>query len=254
MSDRPFRLAACGFLLATASACGNCTGPQATPPGPKAPAATGTSVRFEPAESKYHDVAVGEEITFDVGLVGEAPIPWNDVRLSTTCECLSAEFAGKPSEKRALIRVTIHGIEEEDIAGGVQLEEVKDGKERLLHEHIVDLAIRRKPFVMPREVVIEVTPEGRFEILVGQAFRPDAELPGSILVDVGGWDGTKVEMIDGPEETQRDLKNTLMTTRLVFIVVAEDRKAPFETKVDLEFGEPPIKRTVKVRWPGLESP
>jgi hypothetical protein len=252
MSDRPFRLAACGFLLAAASACGNCTGTQTAPPGPKAPAAGTTTLHFDPAKSEHLDVAVGEEQTFEIELGGEAPVSWNEIRLSTTCECLTAEYLGKPTETRAKILVTIQGLEEEDIEGGVTAEEVKDGKERLLDEHLANLAIRRKPFVMPREVTIEPTAEGRFEIVVGQAFKPDAKLPDTILADVGGFDAAKIELIDMTDETKRDLKNSVMLTRLVFVVVAEDRKAPFETKVDLEFGEPAVKRTVKVRWPGLK--
>jgi len=252
MVDRPFLVAACGFLLAAASACGNCSGPPPAPRGPKTPAAGGTTVRFDPKKSEELDIAVGEEKSFEIELVGEGPVPWNEVRISTTCECLTAEYAGKPTETRAKVRVTIHGIEEEDIEGGVTAEEVKDGKERTLDEHLVNLAIRRKPFVMPREVAIEPTAEGRFEIVVGQAFKPDATLPDTILVDVGGFDAAKVELIDMADETKRDLKNALMLTRLVFVVVAEDRKAPFETKVDVEFGAPPVKATVKVRWPGLK--
>jgi hypothetical protein len=253
MVDRPFIAAACGFLLAAASACSDSDVSQAAPPGPKAPAAGGTKVRFEPAKSEHLDVAVGEEVTFDLELVGEAPVPWNDVRLSTTCDCLSVEYLGKPSEKRAKVRVTIHGIEEESIEGGITAEVMKDGKEQLLHEHLANLAIRRKPFLMPSDVVIEPTAEGRFDLLLGQAFKPDATLPDSLLQDVGGFDGDKIEPIDMVDlEPKRDLKNTLLTTRIVFVVIAADRKAPFETKVDVEFGAPPVKRTVKVRWPGLK--
>ncbi len=232
-----------------------CCGPVAAPaPEVVAAVAPDTKWHFVPEKSENLDLRVGERQTFLIEVVGEGEIDWKSVRLSTTCECLSAEFIGKANGNRATVRVTLHGLEEEDIDGGVVLEGADHVR---LAEHLARIAIRRGPFTDPREVDIAPTPEGRFELTVGQSFKLDAKLPDSILVDlsIDALDATKIELLemeDGKANwpTQAP-KSVVLTTRLSFVVVAQDKSLPFETTIPVEFGEPAVKRVVKVRWPGL---
>lgn len=211
-------------------------------------------LRFVPEKSEHLDLAVGERRSFDLELVADGEVDWSALRVSTTCECMSAEFVGKAVDGKVPIRVTLHGLEPEDIDGGVVIE--GPGRVRIV-EHIARIAIRRGPFVDPPEVAIAPTPEGRFELKVGQAFKLDAELPDSILVDfsIDQIDATKIEfldMVDGKEYwPSHDPKSVVLTTTLSFVVVAADPSLPFETTLPVEFGEPAVKRVVKVRWPGL---
>ena len=254
---RPILAAACGLLAAlgtTVCACGPEAASQGTPPPVPAAPAPLPKLRFVPEKSEHLDLAVGERRSFDLELVADGEVDWSALRVSTTCECLSAEFAGKAVAGKAPIRVTLHGLEPEDIDGGVVIE--GPGHVRIV-EHIARIAIRRGPFTDPREVAIAPTSEGRFELTVGQSFPLDAKLPDSILVDLSTdqLDTTKIDLIDmedGKEHwPKHEPKSVVLTTKLAFVVVAEDKSLPFETTIPVEFGEPAVKRSVKVRWPGL---
>ncbi len=235
-------------------ACGPDATSQGAPPAAPVKQAPLPKLRFVPEKSEHLDLVVGEQRSFLLELVGEGEVDWSVLRVSTTCECLSAQFEGKAVGGKAAIRVTLHGLEPEDIDGGVVIE--GPGHVRIV-EHIARIAIRRGPFTDPREVEVAPTREGRFDLTVGQSFKLDATLPDSILVDLSTdqIDTTKIDlldMVDGKEHwPKHDPKSVVLTTRLSFVVVAEDKTLPFETTVPVEFGEPAVKRVVKVRWPGL---
>lgn len=241
---RPILGAACAFVAAFA-----CNAGEHAPPPPK--------LRFDPAESEHLDVAVGEEVSFPIALVAEGGFDWSSIRVATTCECLSAVVTGQAKDGRVPVEVTIHGHQPEDIHGGITAQDARDPQKAMLAEHVARLAIRRAPFTAPRAVAIAPAAEPRFDLVLGQAFPLGAELPPTILVDVSGFDETRLQLIDLADESaplpKLAPKSVLLTTRLTFLVVAEDLASPFEVEIPVEFGEPPVKRRVKARWPGRKG-
>lgn len=209
-----------------------------------------------PAESEILDVGVGENVTRELELVAHADVDWATLSLFTSCDCLSAEYVGAPEPRRARVRMTVNGIEPEDVTGGVVgVQDDADGK-KTLAEHLTHVAIRRVPFVAPRVVDVAPAAQPQFDLVVGQAFALDAELPASILVDlsIDAIDGSRIELLDMADEKLMwpvgNPKSWVLQTRLTFAVVAKDLAPPFTTSIPVEWGEPPVKRAIEVRWPG----
>ncbi len=247
MSHRPTSLFSCAVALALA-----CSSSAPT-----------VKLRFEPPKADQTDVAVGEEVSYRIRLIGESKVDWDAVRIVSSCDCVTAEVAAAPDEATAEIQVTIHGTKAERIEAHVEArQKASDAKPATgagpvepLANHAIDLAITRRPFVTPREVELKQAKDARFELVVGQAFAPDAKLPGSILkdLDVAKLDAKKIELVDMVDDpVARTEDDQIVRTRLVFAVVAVDPKAAFETTIPIEFGEPPVKREVKVRWRGAK--
>ncbi len=258
MTHRLFRAVACGLVVVVGAggllaflACGHADPSQETPRAPEAPATPQSrQLHFDPAKSDHLDVAVGETLVSKVGLVADGAVDWDDVRILSTCECLSGEFISEAVAGRAEIQLTIFGLEQEDIDGALLAE---NGKREQLAEHVARIAIRRLPFVAPRELTLRPTPSADFELVVGQAFKPDSKLPDSILVnfDTATLDATKIVLADyANEPVEHREKDWILRTKLTFTVTAADRSLPFETTIPVEFGEPPVKRVVKVHWLG----
>ena len=243
-------------LLWMAAVCAGCAGDEVS----SSAKTTDPLLRFAPPESEILDVAVGEYVTREIELIATAPVDWNGISVATTCECLSAEYVGKPTATSAKVRMTVNGLQPEDVDAGVDVEIIgeKDPQKARLASHSCHLAIRRIPFTAPREVDITPSAEGRFELVVGQAFPLDAKLPESVLDDLSGdrLDTTKIDLILMEDEKTSwpigNPKSWVLTTRLTFVVTAEDRTQPFETTIPVKFGLPVIEREVKVRWPGLK--
>jgi hypothetical protein len=229
--------------------------PASAPPLPGAPTpAKNDTFEFVPPESEFTDVAVGESIVREIELRSLREVDWSVPRLYSTCECLSAEYAGAPAGSAVKVRVTVHGTEPETIEGGVG---ITDRNGEKLVEHLATIAIRRVPFTEPR--VIELSPSAgtQFELVLGQAFALDADLPPTILdeIDVDKLDRTKIELVDMQDVPKAPWpvvspKSWLLATRLVFAVVATDLKAPFDTTIPVRFGVPVVERVITVRWPG----
>ena len=258
-------IGACLLLIVTA--CAACGGGESSANADAGGAAVATAtpateplLRFIPPESEILDVAVGEYVIREIELIATGPVDWNGISVATTCECLSAEYVGKPTATSAKVRMTVNGLEPEDEIGSVDVEIIgeKDPQKARLASHSSHVAIRRIPFTAPR--VIDITPstDGRFELVVGQAFPLDAKLPESVLDDLSGdrLDTTKIDLILMEDEKSSwpigKPKSWVLTTRLTFVVTAEDRTQPFETTIPVKFGVPVIEREVKVRWPGLK--
>lgn len=228
--------------------------PQAAPPPGTPTPAKNDTFEFVPPESEFLDVAVGEAVVREIELHALRDVDWSTPRLYSTCECLSAEYAGAPVGRSVKVRVTVHGTEPETIEGGVGVTD-KDGNKQV--EHTAEIAIRRVPFTQPR--VLELAPAAgvQFELLLGQAFALEAEVPATILdeIDLDRIDRTKLDLVDMIDEPKApwplaNPKSWLVQTRLVFVVVASDLKAPFETTIPVKFGVPVVERIVTVRWPG----
>jgi len=215
---------------------------------PAKPAAK--SIRFEPATRDELKLAVGETLTERVVLLAEAPRDLRDVTLLASCECLAARFVEPPRATRGEVEVTWFGVTRESVDGVIFAE---GPKHETLAEFLRPVTIERRAFVQPREVQIEKSAEGRFEIVVGQAFARDAKLPDSLIqeLDASKLDETKIVLLDfddvDPDHTDEDV---ILRSRLSFMVAEEARAKPFETEVPIEFGVPPERRNVKVRWPG----
>ncbi len=227
--------------------------PVAPLPGTPTPAKNDT-FEFVPPKSEFLDVAVGESIVREIELRALRDVDWSVPRLYSTCDCLSAEYAGAPAGGSVKVRITVHGTEPETIEGGVGVTD-KDGNE--LVEHTAEIAIRRVPFAHPRVIELSPTAGVQFELVVGQAFALDAEVPATILdeIDLEKIDRTKIDLIEMPDEPKApwplaNPKSWLVQTRLVFVVVASDLTAPFETTIPVRFGVPVVERVITVRWPG----
>jgi len=229
-----------GFLLA---GCG---------PEPEAPAArdaAAPAIRFEPAGREYRDVGVGETIRETIAVIAPAPVNWSEFDLVASCDCLAGEFLVRSfTPTRAEVVLSVIGLEVEDVDGELYLE--GPGKERLATFR-APIVAARIPFVQPREVFVARGPEGRFEIVVGQAFPHGAKRPGEILDDIGEFDESKLALLDmTAPELERTDEDVVVRTRLEFSVVDDALEERFEAAVQLSFGEPPVRRTVLVHWPG----
>ncbi len=242
--------AAAGWIALAALAAPACTKEQGGERGGEQSApkrATLPTLHFEPRELHHPDVAVGETLVERVALVADAPIDWTPITVATTCECLAAEFVGTPTPTRAEVEVRIFGLKSEELDGGILAEGTNH---TLLADLTARLSIGRRPFLQPREVFVEKGIEGHFEIVVGQAFPTDAELPPSVLEDLGAYDEAKIALLEMPDESERTEQDVILRTVLKFVVVDDARPTPFETTVPISLGVPPVNRSVKVHWPG----
>jgi hypothetical protein len=229
-------------LLATCSPADREAGGAAPPP-----AAGG--LRFAPAQRDCLDLAVGEKHAARIALVSDQPVDWKGVVLASSCDCLTADYVGTPEPSRAEIEMTWFGEKVEDVDGSIYAE---NPRHETLAEFRSRVVVARIPFVQPREVAIERRRDPTFEFVVGQAFPAGAELPGSILadLDIDAIDETRVVLEDFEDETERHESDVILRTRIRFAVVEEALAKPFETEIPVEFGQPPVKRKVRARWPG----
>jgi hypothetical protein len=227
-----------------------------SPDAPRAAAAVqdakkpSAPIHFEPAQQEKLELAVGETLVERVLLLAEAPADLREVTLVASCECLAARFAAPPTATRGEVEVSYFGVKREEIDGVIYAE---GAGHKTLAEFLRPLSIRRRPFVQPREIAIEKSPEGRFELVVGQAFAPDAKLPESLVseLDPDQLDETKIALLDFDDlDRERTDEDVILRSCLKFMVVDEARAKPFETTIPIAFGVPPERRNVKVRWPG----
>lgn len=212
-------------------------------------------LRFDPEKADHSDLAVFETVVERIALRSDTPVDWPTIMVESSCECLSARFVETADPKRAVVELTFNSDKLEDIDGVVRARLVKPREEieksglgELLAEYTAKVVTRRIPYVMPRSIVLEKGGSGRFDLIVGQAFARDAKPPDSIFRNVH-CDEAKLSLVDCPDfqplstETQ-----TLLRTTITLELAEAARASPFTTKVKLEFGVPPVEKTVEVEW------
>ena len=217
---------------------------------PPAVASAAPKIHFEPAQLDHRDMAVGEVLVERVALVSDAPIEWDPLALAEHCDCMTAAFIGTPTPTRAEVDITIHADKVEEIDGMVDYE---GPKHELLARFDCPIRSERKPFTSPREILLGKGASPRFTLTVGQAFAPDAKRPDSLLdeLDVDALDAANLTLLTmGADEAVTTEAGVLVTIAFEFEIAEAARGKPLETELPIGFGDPPIKRKVRVKWAG----
>ncbi len=135
---------------------------------------------MDPPRSKYTDVGIGERVDFEIRVI---PGPgWDPSEISdpiTTCNCLFAEWLNEPTPEGGRIHAWIEYGENEDIEGGILLE---DRQRRIVAQHFSEIKIYSRVYAMPRKVVLDRDTGLIFTITVGIAW-PEAQMTKELEID-----------------------------------------------------------------------
>lgn len=234
------------------------------PPAPQVPpgaaAQSGPKLRFVPDKAARSVVALGEAVVEKIALQSETPVDWRTIEVDSSCDCLLARFVETSDPKKAVVELTFYSdkledVDREDIDRMVYArlvrskEEVeKSGLGDLLASYAANVVWKCIPYVMPRSIVLEKGGSGEFDVLVGQAFARDAKTPVSIF-RAYHVDETKFDLRDEPKELPVESeKLKLLRTQIPFVLIESARASPFKSTVKIEFGEPPVEKSVVVEW------